>query len=74
MIQQEQSEIYRNKNYVRVPHLVGQILPEFCSNLARPRRNVRGPHRVPGGSRENPLRAPAVCIFAEGVLYRASQS
>ena len=23
MIQQEQSEIYRNKNYVRVPHLVG---------------------------------------------------
>ena len=23
MIQQEHSEIYRNKNYVRVPHLVG---------------------------------------------------
>ena len=28
----------------------------------------------PGGSRQGPDRLPAVCIFAEGVLYRASQS
>ena len=45
---------------------------EFCRIFPiRPRRNVQGIRRLP---RRLPHRVPAVCIFAESVPYRASQS
>ena len=51
-----------------------QILPDFCRIfLIRPRRNVQGTGRVPGGYREGTGRVPAVCIFAENAPYRTSQ-
>ena len=57
MIQQEHSEIDRNKNFAGFSQLgPGEMYAD------------------PGGSPQGPGRVPAVCIFAEGVLYRASQS
>ena len=38
----------------------------------RLRRNVRSLHGYPGVTPQLPPRVPGVCIFAEGVLYRAS--
>ena len=49
-----------------------QILPEFCRIFSfRPRRNVRGPDRVPTGSREGPGRVTAVCIFVVSASHTA---
>ena len=49
-----------------------QNLPEFCRIFPiRPRRNVQGTRR--GGYPEGTRRVPAVRVFAENALYRASK-
>ena len=52
---------------------VRQILAKDCQNFAGICQKSEAPAKCTR-SRQGPDRVPAVCIFAEGVPYRASQS
>ena len=63
----------QHAEFIKISLDFGHNLPEFCRNLPK----IGGPGKMYGYPIVNPQlpdEVPAVCIFAEGVLYRASQS